>query len=173
MFGLFAKKNKQQTGAELAEEGLKQISIAIKNKSIFLEKGRIFDDIYVHLDKPLGVPRTAYVVFSPSVQNQVIARCVIIFDRVQDGIPTFQIDWAVLPQYRKQNWGTTVATKALTEFASGMGKAMPTGFHIEAVVDENNETSKKIARSLIGGEEILFNKQTQSNVHSFLKKFPA
>lgn len=173
MFGFFAKKTKKSTGAEMAEEGLRQIAIAIKNGSISLEQGRIFDDIYVHLDEPLGVPRTAYVMFNPSIQNQVIGWCVIIFNRVQDGIPTFQIDWAVLPQYRQKKWGITVATKGLAEFVAGMGKKLPTGFYIEAIVDDDSEPSKKIARSLVGGEEILFNKQTQSHVHSFLRKFPA
>jgi len=172
MFGLFTKKARQLTGAELAEEGLKQIAIAIKDSSISLEKGRIFDDVYVHADRPLGVSRVAYVMFSPSVQNQVIARCALVFDRPRDGVPSFQIDWAVLPQYRKNNWGTTVATKALAEFTSGMKTGLPGGFYIEAIVDEENEASKKIGRSLLGGEKILFNEQTHSNVHNFLKKFP-
>ena len=172
MFGLFAKKTGQLTGAALADEGLKKIAIAIKDRSISLEKGRIFDDVYVHADSPLGVSRVAYVIFSPTVENQVIARCVIAFDRLRDGAPSFQIDWAVLPQYRKKKWGKTVATKALAEFASGMKKGMPGGFYIEAIVDEENEASKKIGRSLLGGEEILFNKQTKANVHNFLKKFP-
>ena len=172
MFGLFAKKTKQLTGSELAEEGLKQIAIAIKDGSISLEQGRIFDDLYVHADHPLGVQRFAYVMFSPSVKNQVVARCVIVFDRSREGTPSFQIDWAVLPDYRNKNWGTTIATKSLTEFVSGMKKGLPAGFYIEAIVDEQNEASKKIARSLLGGEEVLFNKQTKLNVHNFLKKFP-
>lgn len=172
MFGLFAKKTVRLTGAALAEEGLKQIAIAIKDRSISLEKGRIFDDVYVHADRPQGVSRVAYVMFSPTVENQVIARCVMVFDRLRDGVPSFQIDWAVLPQYRKQNWGKTVATKALAEFTSGMKKGLPDGFYIEAIVDEENDASKKIGRSLLGGEKILFNEQTKSNVHNFLKKFP-
>ena len=172
MFGLFTKKVKQPSGTELAAEGLTQIAIAIKSKSISLERGRVFDDIYVHADAPLGVARVAYVMFSPSIQNEVIARCALLSVGVHDGIPKFQIDWAVLPQYRKKKWGKTVATKALTEFASGMKNVFPYGFYIEAIVDEENEASKQIGRSLLGGEEVLFNKQTKSNVHNFLKKFP-
>lgn len=172
MFGFFSKKNKQPTGAELAEEGLRQISIAINNNSISLEQGRIFDDIYVHADKPLDVPRTAYVMFSPSVQNQVIARCVLLYDGVKNNTPSFQIDWAVLPEYRGKNWGKTIAAKAIKEFTSGLGKVLPMGFYIEAIVDADNEPSIRIAQLLLGGEEVLLNKQTGKNVHSFLKKFP-
>lgn len=171
MFGLFKKEAKQRTGAERAEEGLKQIAIAIKDGTISIEKGRIFDDIYVHSDNPLGDLRISYVMFSPSVRNQVVARCAFNSSNLIEGIPSFQIDWAVLEPYRKQNWGKTIATKATAEFAGGMKKWLPDGFYVEAVVDEENEASKRIGRALLSGEEIIFNKKTKSNVHSFLKKF--
>lgn len=174
MFGLFkTKKTKQLSGAELAEEGLKQIAIAIKNSAIDIEQGRVSRDIYMHADSPAGTPRITYIMFSPTIQNQVIARCVILFDRVQNGIPIWQIDWAVLSEYRNKKFGAAVAQKALMEFISGMSGKLKSGFFIEAIVDEDNEASKKIARALIGGEEIIFNKTTNANVHSFLKKFNA
>lgn len=174
MFGLFKKrKGKHPTGAELAEEGLKQVAIAIKKGLISLQQGKVFNDIYAHADSPAGVPRLTYVMFSPSVQNQVIARCVILFDRTQGDIPVWQIDWAVLDQYRGKKFGISVAAKALAEFASGMKGKMTKGFFIEAVVDEGNEASKKIARAILGNEEVIFNKATGSNVHSFLRQFDA
>ena len=170
MFRSF-KNKKQPTGAELAEEGLTQIAIAIKNNAIKLEQGRIFNDIYVHADFPNNIPRVSYVVFSPSVQNQVIGRCVILLDRNHEGIPIWQIDWAVLTQYRSKGFGTSIATKAIIEFVNGMKGKLKQGFFIEAVVDENNEASKKIARSILGNEQITFNKSTGLHVHSFIKRF--
>lgn len=170
MFGFFGKK-KLPNGAELAEEGLRQIAIAIKEGSITLERGRIFDDIHVHGDMPNGISRITYVMFSPSVQNQVIARCVILHDRTQNGMPIWQIDWAVLNQYRGKGVGTSVATKALTEFTSGMKGILKAGFFVEAVVEEGNEASKKIARELLGNEKVIINKVTGAHVHNFLKRF--
>ena len=171
MFGMFKKKKPILSGAELAEEGLRQVAIAIKNSAIDLEQGRVFDDIYVHADKPDGKPRITYVMFSPSIQNQVLARCAIILDRVQGKTPVWQIDWAVEKAYRGQGFGMSVAAKALAEFTNGMRGKLENGFIIEAVVDEGNESSNRIARSLIGNEQVIFNKKTSSNVHSFLRRF--
>lgn len=172
MFGLFGKKkSKALTGAELAEEGLTQIAIAIAGRKITLEPGRIFDDVYVHADAPQGVRRTSYVMFSPTVENEVIAKCSIIHVGAHDGTPKFQIDWAVHPLYRRKNWGKSIAAKALKEFTTGMAGRLPTGFLIEAVVDEDNAPSKTIARTLIGDEMILFNEQTSAKVCSYVKSF--
>ena len=159
------------TGKELAEEGLNQIALAIKARSIEIQPGKIFSDIYAHGDKPAGVPRFTYVMFSPTVQNEVIARCTIIYDSQKDGVGCWQIDWAVLEKYRGYNWGSTIAKKALTEFVNGMQRVFPNGFIVEAIVDQDNEASKKIAGSLIGDEEVILDENTGRNVHSYLKRF--
>lgn len=173
MFEFLKKKSKQMTGAQLAEEGLRQIAIAIKNKSISLQRGRISEDIYAHADSPNGNLRLTYVMFSPSVQNQVISRCVILFDRTEGHTPIWQMDWAVLDQYRSQGFGLAIAAKSLMEFTNGMKGKLAHGYAIEVVVDEGNEASLKIARAVLGGEEVLPNKVANTNVHSFLKKFSA
>ena len=138
---------------------------------ITLEQGKVHKDIYVHADSPAGTPRITYVMFSPSIQNQVIARCVVLFDRSQAGVPVWQIDWAVVEQYRGKGFGASVAIKALTEFTNGMKGRLANGFFVEAAVDEGNEASKKIAKSLLGNEEVIFNNDTSLNVHSFIKRF--
>lgn len=173
MFGLFGKKKNQMSGDELAEEGLRQVAVAIKNGAIEVQRGKVFDDIYAHVDTPSGTPRLTYVMFNPSVKTDVIARCVILLDRAQNGVPIWQIDWAVSGQHRGKGLGETIASKAMGEFTSGMKGKLQSGFAIEAIVDDGNEASKKIARSLLGGEEVIFNKETGRNVHSFLKRFSA
>lgn len=161
------------TGAQLAEEGLRQIAVAIKNNSISLQQGRISEDIYAHADKPNGNLRLTYVMFSPTVQNQVIARCVILLDRNEGKIPIWQIDWAVLDQYRNQGFGLAIAAKSLIEFTNGMKGKLAHGYAIEAVVDQGNEASLNIARSVLGGEKVLPGKGGNRKVHSFLKEFSA
>ncbi len=157
------------TGAELAETGLSVIADAIKNELISLEVGRIFDDIYVHADRPEGVVRISYVMFSPTVQNEVIARCSFVHTGESKGLPHFQVDWAVLSHYKSKGFGKAIAFKALSEFISGMLPHSENGFIVEAVVDAGNEVSMSIARQLIGGEEILTKPDTGMNAHSFLK----
>lgn len=172
MFSFFGKKN-NISGAELAEEGLRQVSIAIKNRKISLQKGNVFTDIYAYGDNPNGAPRLTYVAFDPAESGEVVARCVILFDRQQHGIPIWQIDWAVLRSCQGRGYGKDITSKALIEFTSGMKGKFQSGLAIEAVVDGDNVASRKIASSLLGGEEILLNKETGRNVHSFLKTFRA
>ena len=61
--------------------------------------------------------------------------------------------------------------KALTAFVNGMQKVSPEGFIVEAIVDQDNQASKKIANSLIGDEEIILNKGAGKYVHSYLKRY--
>ncbi|EMG51209.1 hypothetical protein WYI_23495 [Ochrobactrum sp. CDB2] len=171
MFRFLKKKSKTMSGAELAEEGLRQIAIAIQNNSISLQQGRVCEDIYAHADRPNGNPRFTYVMFSPTVQNQVVGRCVILLDRLQGQMPIWQMDWAVLGQYRNQGYGLAIAAKALIEFTNGMKGKLGHGYAIEAVVDQCNEPSVKIARAILGGEQVLSNKEGDTPVHSFLKQF--
>lgn len=180
MFGLFKKRKVKSSalaelsklsGAELAEEGLKQISLAISAGSIELQQGQMFEDIYAHADTPEGAPRFSYVMFSPTVQNMVIARCTIILNSNNDGLTSWQMDWAVHKNYRGKRFGSTIAQKALIEFANGMEGMLPNGFIIEAIVDQGNEPSIKIAQSLIGEEEIIIDKSSGKKIHNFLKHF--
>ena len=173
MFGFFKNKSKQVTGAQLAEEGLRQIAIAIRNNSISLQQGRVCEDIYAHADQPNGIPRLTYVMFSPTVQNQVVARCVILFDRTQGQKNIWQMDWAVHDNYRSQGFGSAVAAKSLMEFTNGMKGKLDRGYAIEAVVDQGNDASLKIARAVLGGEKVLPSKGANTKVHSFLKEFSA
>lgn len=170
MFGFFTKKTPHMSGTELAEEGLRQIAIAIQKKAISIERGRVSDDIYAHGDRPLGTPRLTYVMFSPSVENQVIARCVIMLDRVEGNTPVWQIDWAVLKAYRSQGYGLSIVAKSLMEFTSGM-KGKTQGYAIEAVVDEENEASLKIARKALGNEKRILKDSAGHYVHNFLRPY--
>lgn len=176
MFGLFKNKSgqttgSQMTGSQMAEEGLRQVSIAIQNNAIELHQGRIWNDIYVHPDNANGFPRYTYVMFSPTVRNQVIARCVVLFDRAHGPMPIWQIDWAVEKTYRKEGFGLAIAAKSLAEFTAGMKNKFDHGYTIEAIVDEGNEASAKIARTVLGGEEVSLNKKSNLKSHSFLKRF--
>lgn len=171
---MFKKQgSKPMTGAEMAEEGLRQVAIAAKNGDIDFQRGRVHEDIFAHADQPGGMMRLTYVMVSPTVENEVIARCVILLDRAEGNIPVFQMDWAVLDSYRRQGFGIAVALKSLMEFTNGMQGKLGSGYVIEAVVDEDNEASLKIARKLLSGEKVLPNPATGKNVHSFLRVFPA
>ena len=172
MLGMFRRKEKPLTGAEMAEEGLRLVSLAAAKGEIQFQQGRVHADIFAHLDSPGGVSRLTYVMVSPTVQNQVIARCVIAMNRAERDVPIWQMDWAVLEAYRRQSFGLTIAVKSLLEFTNGMQGRFKNGYAIEAVVDEGNEASLKIARAVLADEKVIPNPHTGINVHSFLRFFP-
>lgn len=80
---------------------------------------------------------------------------VIIFDRIQDKGQNFQIDCSTIPQYRRNNCGTTLVTRAPIKFSRGTGMKFRMCFNIKAIVGEDNEPSQNITRLIIDGKIIL------------------
>lgn len=171
VFGIFKKKVVQQSGAEMAEEGLMQIASAVKNGSISLEQGRVFKDIYVHADRPNGTPRISYVITSPSDRTNVIGRCVVLVDRAIGNTPVWQIDWAVDKRERGKGLGRKIVEKSLAEFTSGMKGKFKDGYFIEAVVDSGNIPSNRIAELFIGGRKEVKDPSSGMTSNSYLKRF--
>lgn len=157
MFDFFKKKKKepQLTGSEMALLSLSHLTKAIKNGEIDLQQGKIFEDIYLHVDKPEGQFRFTYVMFSSTEKNKPIAKLSCIMRSVHENAPLWDVDWAVAPEYQGKNWGLTIAYKASEEFKNGMKGKYPNGFWLEAIVDDDNAASKIIASRIIGGLEVL------------------
>lgn len=58
--------------------------------------------------------------------------------------------------------------KIAMEFTNGMKGKLDRGYAIEAVVDQGNDASLKIARAVLGGEEGFAKcKNSNTKVHSF------
>jgi len=151
----FFNKKPQLTGSEMALLSLSHLATALKNGEISLERGRIFDDIYLHVDKPQGQTRFTYLMFSPTEKNKPIAKFSCISRGVHKNAILFDVDFAVAPEYQGRNFGSTIAYKASEEFKNGMKGKMTDGFWLEAIVDDDNTASKRISSKIIGGLEIL------------------
>lgn len=173
MFGIFGKKQIQQSGEELAEEGLKAIATAVRNGDISLEQGRLFGDIYLHADAPEGTPRLSYVTISASNSKKVVGRCVLLLDRSVGNAPVWQIDWAIDANERGKGLGKAFVEKSLAEFNSGMKGKFKAGYFIEAVVDPGNSASNKIAERLIGGLQKVKDTRSGRISNNYAKKYEA
>lgn len=157
----------------MAEEGLKEISAAVKDGSISLEQGRMFKDIYLHVDTPEGTPRFSYVITSPSNARKVVGRCVILLDRPAGGLPVWQIDWAIERSERGKGLGKAIVEKSLAEFTSGMRGKFKGGYFIEAVVDPENRASNAIAERYLGGLKKVKAPRSGTYSNNYLKQFDA
>jgi len=167
MFSFF--RSKKDSGAEMAVIGLNNIKDAVLNNLIELEPGKIYDDIYLHVDNPNGTVRLTYLMLSPTVQNEVIARCAIILNRKENNIGVWQVDWAVDDDYKGQGFGYTVAKKAMDEFIEGMAGKTDGGFYFEAVVSIYNKPSNSIALKTLGNCKEIINVKTKEKVNSYMK----
>lgn len=143
--------------------------MAVKSGSVTLEKGRVSPDLYAHLDTPNGSPRFTYVMLSPNDKMKVIARCVLLLDRVEGNRSVWQIDWAVSGPERSKGVGRRLVEQSLVEFEAGMKGKLEGGYFIEAIVDAGNIASNKIGNVCIGGKEALKD-PSGAPVNSYLKR---
>lgn len=169
MFSIFKKKEIKQSGMEMAEEGLQHIALAVKSGSVALEKGRLSPNLYAHLDTPNGTPRITYVMLSPGDETKVIARCVLLLDRTEGNRSVWQMECAVLGPERSKGVGRRLVEQSLVEFEAGMKGKLKSGYFIEAIVDDGNIASNKIANFCIGGKEKVKD-PSGASVNSYLKR---
>ena len=115
---------------------------------IKLHHGEINPDIMVHMDEPApNVRRLTYVIIEEGV---VIALACLAPTDPLDGKMAFQIAYAVLPQHRRKGLGRKVSEAAIAEIDYGFRRNNIPAFYIEASVDDENEASHRLAKSLFG-----------------------
>jgi hypothetical protein len=113
-----------------------------------LQKGALDPDIFVHLDRPNGLTRFTYVRLN---HQTVVALVMFVITDPLDGIPCFQIGYAVPEAYRGQGYAKSIVKAGIAELKNGLSRAHPAGapFYVEAVVGIDNEASKRVAEATI------------------------
>ena len=122
---------------------------AFKAGQIRLQKGDIDPDLYVHLDVPApGVYRFSYV----RLDNGVV-RAFATLVRVEpiEGLPCFQVGYAVPERFRGRGRATDVLSSAIAELQNGMARNGHKRIAIEAIVGIDNPASMKVAERVLGG----------------------
>lgn len=111
-----------------------------------LQRGALDPKIYVHLDEPNGLPRFTYV----RLEGKIVTALVMLV-RVEplDGLPCFQIGYAVPEKYRKQGRARSCIVAAISELAAGLGRNGIPAFYVEAVVGADNEPSMRVAEKVL------------------------
>ncbi len=123
---------------------------ALKKRLLQMERGRAHPDIGVHMDQPkAGTTRLTYAKISPTGSVKAIAVFVTI--EPYEGLPCFQIGYAVAPAFQRQGNGAEIVKKSIEEMINGFKAVMPS-FYIEAIVGAQNEASLKIAGKYIAKE---------------------
>jgi RimJ/RimL family protein N-acetyltransferase len=100
----------------------------------------------VMMDDANGESRLTYALAGPG--NVVKAIAIYISAGFHEGVPCFQLGYAVDESFRKQGIATEVVKKSLDEMRTGFKSHMPR-FYVEAVVGKSNEASNRLASKLL------------------------
>jgi|SRR5215471_20134818 len=128
-------------------QGLVSFQRALKAGSITnLQRGALDPTIYMHFDEPNGEPRFTYV----RLEGKTVTALVMLA-RVESlqGLPCFQIGYAVPDEYRKQGRAQSAIEAAIAELQAGLARNGISTFYVEAVVGADNEPSKRVAEKAI------------------------
>lgn len=125
---------------------LRELQKALDNNWVQLTPCDIHKEISVIVDQPNGVVRVTYAL----VKNGTV-RAVSLFALTEpvEGLPCFNVGYAVLEEARGKGIGTEIVRKGIEEIYRGFARNGHKEFYIEAVVGLENHASNSIAKKLI------------------------
>jgi hypothetical protein len=128
-------------------EAMRLFQQALAVGQIPLQKGDLDQSLFMHVDQPNGHTRFTYVRLNGLT---VVALVMFVVVDPLDGLPCFQIGYAVPEAYRGQGQAKGVVRAGIAELKNGLSRAHPGAtFYVEAVVGSDNEASKRVAESTI------------------------
>lgn len=98
-------------------------------------------ELFVLVDQPAGKARFSYL----AIDGQTVKAIVMLAHISQeDGLPCFQLGYAVAEQYRRKGVARRIVSQAVNQLQQGFARAGHPELFVEAVVDLDNEASKRI-----------------------------
>lgn len=127
-------------------DALTSFQDALLNGQIRLQKEDLSPDLFVHTDRPQGIVRFTYV----SLDRQTVtALAMFVIAEPIEGVPCFQVGYAVPERYRSQGRAKALVKAAIAELKQGLLRNNISSFYVEAIVDVDNEASKRVALATI------------------------
>ncbi|MCY0914036.1 GNAT family N-acetyltransferase [Massilia antarctica] len=126
---------------------------ALSQQIIFPQPCELARDLVVLKDDANGDPRLTFAIIENEIAKAIAAYLMVEHN---EGLPCFQVGYAVAERFRRQGLAEEVLSKSLREMEHGFGRHCPQ-FYVEAVVDQDNAASRKVAERVFGaaGEEIV------------------
>lgn len=121
---------------------------AIAQRVIRVQPADLHPDVFVHFDQPAGVPRFTYALFEG---GEVTAVALLALTEPIEGVPTFQLGYAVMESRRGSGSAQRIAKAAIDEICRALRRNGIPKLYFEAVVDPENMVSLHIAEKVIGG----------------------
>ncbi|MGZ5198256.1 MAG: GNAT family N-acetyltransferase [Telluria sp.] len=126
---------------------------ALTQGIIFPRRCALSSDLLVLKDDANGDPRLTFAAVENGVVKAIAAYLMV---EPNKGLPCFQVGYAIADNFRRQGLAVTVLEKSMREMVHGFSRHFPR-FYIEAIVEEDNEASRKVAERVlrVSGEEII------------------
>jgi GNAT superfamily N-acetyltransferase len=122
------------------------LQTAINARTVRLTPCDLHSEIQMLFDEPNGKPRFTYAQVQAGAVQAIMS--FVLVEPVQ-GVPCFQMGYAVIETMRGQGIGARIVEHAIDELRHGLGRTPAKEFYLEAVVSDSNVASNKIARRLI------------------------
>ena len=123
-------------------EALVSFQAAFAAGELRTQPGRVHEDLIVHADRAGGFPRLTYVMGKGEYVQALVE--FIVAEPIA-GIACFAVGYAVDEKCRRRGLAGALLAKAIDEMRLGMRAHMP-AFYLEAVVDQSNIASNRLAR---------------------------
>lgn len=102
-------------------------------------------DVRAVMDRPAGVRRITYARIE---HGRVKAIALFVDNGSIDGIPCFNVGYAVPEAYRRRGWGRQIIEAGIQEMQYGLGRNGVKQFYVEAVVGKDNIASQQLAKQV-------------------------
>lgn len=129
-------------------DALIDFSRAIAQREIRVQPADFHQEVFVHVDQPAGAPRYTYALIE---DGEVTAVALLALTEPIEGVPTFQLGYAVMESRRGSGRAQRIAMAAIDEICRGLRRNGIPKLYFEAVVDRENTVSLHIAQKVIGG----------------------
>jgi len=143
---------------------------AIMTGEIILDPGLVDPDLYVLRDHPArGRPRFTFARIREDAT--VTAFAVAVLAEPVNGLPCFQIGYAVPKRFRKQGRAKAIVGAALAELRHDLEDAVPVYF-VAAVVGVDNPISQAVATAMISAQpQVVLDQSSNSTAFQYVRKF--
>lgn len=105
----------------------------------------------VVLDQPNGVTRYTYARIE---HGRVKSIALFVHHEPIDGVPCFNLGYAVPEVYRNRGWACEIVEQGIQELRRGLGRHGVKSFYVEAVVGKDNLASLRVASKIISNTPI-------------------
>lgn len=113
------------------------------------QPGKIDPSLNVLMDFPTDDPKVARMTYFKVRDGQVIGSLSAFLADPIDGVPCFDVGYAVAEGFRGQGIATAIVEGAIAEMRHGYGRAGIKTFYIEAVVGAHNIASQHVSSKTI------------------------